>query len=71
MSWKWKLSVLFVLIAGFSILMFMGHQTSTQAPPIPEYILDSDGKTIFAGADILAGQSVFQKYGLMDWVVSV
>lgn len=66
MSWKWKLSVLFVLIVGFSTLIFMGHQTSTQAPPIPNQILDKNGQTIFTGNDILAGQSVFQKYGLMD-----
>lgn len=66
MSWKWKLSVLFVLIAGFSTLIFMGHETSTQAPPIPERVVDQSGKILFTGADILAGQGVFQKYGLMD-----
>lgn len=32
MSWRWNLSVLFVLIAGFSTLIFMGHETSSQAP---------------------------------------
>lgn len=66
MSWKWKLSVLFVLIAGFSTLIFMGHETTTQAPPIPDRVLDSKGQTLFTGADIVAGQGVFQKYGLMD-----
>lgn len=66
MSWRWKLSVLFVLIAGFSTLIFMGHETSTQAPPIPETVIDPAGKTVFTGSDILAGQSVFQKFGLMD-----
>lgn len=65
-SWRWKLSVLFVLIAGFSTLIFMGHETSTQAPPIPDKVLDPSGNTVFTGADILAGQSVFQKFGLMD-----
>ncbi len=44
----------------------MGHQTSTQAPPIPDRVLDSSGQTLFTGSDILAGQGVFQKYGLMD-----
>lgn len=66
MSWRWKLSVLFVLIAGFSTLIFMGHETTTQAPPIPERVVDQSGKLLFTGADILAGQGVFQKYGLMD-----
>ncbi|PZM84137.1 MAG: nitric-oxide reductase large subunit [Candidatus Melainabacteria bacterium] len=66
MSWRWKLSVLLVLILGFSTLIFMGHETSTQAPPIPERVVDQSGATIFTGEDILAGQGVFQKYGLMD-----
>jgi len=66
MSWKWKLAVLLVFIVGFSVLIFMGHETSTQAPPIPEKVVDSAGSVLFTGEDILAGQSVFQKYGLMD-----
>lgn len=66
MSWRWKLSVLLVLIAGFSTLIFMGHETSNQAPPIPERVVDSSGEVLFLGNDIIAGQGVFQKYGLMD-----
>jgi nitric oxide reductase subunit B len=66
MSWKWKLAVLAVLIVGFSTLMFMGIQASTQAPPIPSRVISEDGRELFTGKDILAGQSVFQKYGLMD-----
>ena len=66
MSWRWKLSVLFVLIAGFSTLIFMGHETTNQAPPIPDKVVDSSGLVLFTGNDILAGQAVFQKYGLMD-----
>ncbi len=61
MSWRWKLSVLFVLIAGFSTLIFMGHETSTQAPPVPIKVVDKQGQLVFTGGDIMAGQSVFQK----------
>ncbi|MBP7861827.1 nitric-oxide reductase large subunit [bacterium] len=66
MSWRWKLSVLLVFIVGFSLLIFMGHETSTQAPPIPEKVVTADDKLLFTGTDILNGQAVFQKYGLMD-----
>lgn len=66
MSWKWKSAVLSVLIVGFSILLFMGHGATTQAPPIPDKVVSSDGRIVFTGKDILAGQAVFQKYGLMD-----
>ncbi|MBS1999429.1 MAG: nitric-oxide reductase large subunit, partial [Cyanobacteria bacterium SZAS LIN-2] len=58
--------MLFVLIAGFSTLIFMGHETSNQAPPIPDQVVTADGKVLFTGKDIISGQGVFQKYGLMD-----
>jgi nitric oxide reductase subunit B len=44
----------------------MGQQTSVLAPPIPEKVTTPEGKLLFTGQDILAGQAVFQKYGLMD-----
>jgi nitric oxide reductase subunit B len=44
----------------------MGHETSNQAPPVPEQVIGTDGKVVFTGKDIIAGQGVFQKYGLMD-----
>ncbi len=66
MSLRWKLAVLVVLIVGFSILIFMGHQATTQAPPVPDKVVDSQGHFLFSGQDIFAGQAVFQKYGLMD-----
>ncbi len=66
MSWPWKFAVLTILILGFSTLIFMGHEASTQAPPIPEKIIDLNGRELFSGKDILEGQAVFQKYGLMD-----
>src|SRR5215813_13112522 len=66
MSWRWKMAVLLVFLVGFSVLIFMGHETTTQAPPIPEKVVAHDGSLLFTGQDILAGQSVFQKYALMD-----
>ncbi len=66
MSWRWKLAVLIVLFLGFSTLIFMGHETTTQAPAIPDKVTDKTGNLLFTGQDILAGQAVFQKYGLMD-----
>ncbi len=67
MSWKWKFSVLMVFIVGFSLLIFMGHETTNQAPPIPEKVVDESGAVLYSGAEILSGQAVFQKYGLMDF----
>lgn len=67
MSRLWKQAVLFVLIFGFSVLLFMGYKTVVEAPPIPDKVVSEDGKRLlFTKADIMAGQHVFQKYGLMD-----
>jgi len=35
-------------------------------PPYPGKIVGSDGKLLFQSSDILAGQDVYQRYGLMD-----
>jgi nitric oxide reductase subunit B len=40
--------------------------TYTNAPPIPEQAVDATGTVMFTGADILMGQEVFLKYGLME-----
>jgi len=44
----------------------MGHEVSDQAPPVPERVVNTRGELLFQGSDIMAGQAVFQKYGLMD-----
>jgi nitric oxide reductase subunit B len=54
------------MIAGFSVLSFVTVLTYTNAPPIPEQAVDVTGTVIFTGADILMGQEVFLKYGLME-----
>src|ERR1017187_9280604 len=47
--------------------MFMGRNTYKNAPPIPVKGGGPSGQALFPGEDVLAGQSVFQKYGLMDY----
>jgi nitric oxide reductase subunit B len=62
----WKHGAILVLIIGFSVLSFVTVLTYTNAPPIPERFTDAAGGLIFAGSDILKGQEVFLKYGLME-----
>ncbi|MRR07728.1 MAG: nitric-oxide reductase large subunit, partial [Deltaproteobacteria bacterium] len=62
----WKISVILVLTIGFSILIWIAVRAYSDAPPIPEKVLSVKGETVFTGADILAGQEVFLKYGLME-----
>ena len=62
----WRYGVVLTLIIGMAILIFMSAKAYTNAPPIPEGVVDSAGKMVFTGNDILSGQQVFLKYGLME-----
>jgi len=62
----WRYSVILVLVLGFAVLIWVTAKSYTNAPPIPERVLSSTGETTFTREDILAGQQVFLKYGLME-----
>ena len=62
----WRKSVLLVLVVGFAILIWISISALLNAPPIPEQVTHPGGERIFTGEDILAGQQVFLKYGLME-----
>jgi nitric oxide reductase subunit B len=52
-----------VLVISFAILGFGGYRMIQQAPPIPARVLGPDGQTVLTGADIQAGQNVWQSIG--------
>ncbi|MCP5420874.1 MAG: cbb3-type cytochrome c oxidase subunit I [Gammaproteobacteria bacterium] len=62
----WRRSVIAVMAIGFSVLISLTIKIHHEAPPIPDRVEDSQGTLLFAHDDILAGQQVFLKYGLMD-----
>ncbi len=62
----WRRSVIIVLILGFAVLIWMACRAYRDAPPIPQKVVSSTGETIFTRGDILGGQQVFLKYGLME-----
>ncbi len=62
----WKQGVILTMIIGFSILIWIAVRAYQDAPPIPEKVVNLSGDTLFTGNDILAGQQVFLKYGLME-----
>jgi len=66
-SKAWRHAAVLVLIVGLTVLLFMGRNVYQNAPPIPVNVVDPSGKVLFTGEDVLAGQGVFQKYGLMDY----
>src|SRR4030067_782900 len=62
----WRKSVVLVLVLGFAVLIWMAVSTHRDAPPIPEKVIGPSGVLIFTREDILKGQQVVLKYGLME-----
>ena len=62
----WARTVILVLLAGFSVLILVADLAYRDAPPIPEKIVTTSGKALLTGQEILAGQKVFEKYGIME-----
>jgi nitric oxide reductase subunit B len=62
----WKRSVILILSACFIVLIGISIKAYTDAPPIPEKVIDASGEILFTADDILSGQEVFLKYGLMQ-----
>lgn len=61
----WRCFVFLVVATGFAILIGIAIVTPGTAPPIPLKVLDPSGYTIFIRQDIISGQQVFLRYGLM------
>ncbi len=66
LSLWWKRSVILTLIVCFTVLIWLAAKGYRDAPPIPEKIVTQAGQLIITGKDIIAGQQVFLKYGLME-----
>jgi len=63
------LKVLFVgsIVVAVAITLGGGYFTYEAAPPYPgQVVAEQTGETLFDREQILAGQAVWQKYGLMD-----
>jgi nitric oxide reductase subunit B len=61
---KW--AAVFSFIIGMVILVGGRFAMNDELPPYPGKVVDSNGKVLFSKSDIIAGQDVYQRYGLMD-----
>ncbi|WP_299577501.1 nitric-oxide reductase large subunit [uncultured Sunxiuqinia sp.] len=52
-----------VMVLSFAVLLFYGYEIYRQAPPMPDQVVTSSGKTVFNGQDIKDGQNVWQSIG--------
>ena len=61
---KWAAIISFVF--SMVVLLGGGFFALDKVPPYPGKVVDPNGKVLFGKSDIMAGQQVYQKYGLMD-----
>ena len=63
----WIQAIVIVVLCGFLILGMLAYRTYTDEPPIPSQVVDPNGQVLFTGADVIAGQEVFLRNGLMEY----
>ena len=62
----WRRASLLTAVVGFAVLILVTSLVYRDAPPIPGKVISTNGTVLFTSQDIVAGQKVFLKYGLMD-----
>jgi len=62
----WRRAVILTLALGFTVLIWLSTKSYQDAPPIPGKVVSAAGDILFTREDILTGQQVFLKYGLME-----
>ena len=63
----WIQAAVIVGLVGMLLLGILAYRTYTDEPPIPAKVLGSDGQLLFTGEDVISGQEVFLKNGLMEY----
>lgn len=64
-SRTWVQVTALVLLCGLAILGFLGYRAYTADPPIAAQVRTPNGQVVYAGADVIAGQKLFLRKGLM------
>jgi nitric oxide reductase subunit B len=63
---KLKWAAILSFLVAMVILLAGGFAAREHLPPYPGKVVGPDGTLLFQKSDILAGQEVYQRYGLMD-----
>jgi nitric oxide reductase subunit B len=63
----WLQAAILVFIFGFFVLGILAYRTYTDEPPIPKIVIGPQGQPLFTGDDIMGGQKVFLRNGLMEY----
>src|SRR5689334_25111562 len=65
MKLKW-IGFATVIVASFAVLLGVGVRIYQEASPIPSAVVTEGGELVIAGAEIEAGQNVWQSMGGME-----
>lgn len=63
----WLQIALITFVVGFGVLGYLAFRINADQPPIPREVRGAEERVLFTHDDILAGQHLFQKYGLMQF----
>src|SRR5512132_1250354 len=63
----WIQAVVLVMLVGFFILGLLAYRTYMAHPPVPQRVVDAQGRVLYTGEDISKGQQVFLHNGLMEY----
>src|SRR5665809_40797 len=63
----WIQGVALVMLFGFFVLGLLAYRTYTQKPPIPQRVVDPQGRVLYTAKDVSKGQQVFLHNGLMEY----
>ncbi|MEO7095205.1 MAG: cbb3-type cytochrome c oxidase subunit I, partial [Polyangiales bacterium] len=55
-----------VLLISFGVLLWVGSRIYQMAPPIPDRVVRTDGKTVFGPDEVMHGQDVWRAFGGMQ-----
>jgi nitric oxide reductase subunit B len=63
----WVQVTALVLLFGLAILGFLGYRAYTADPPIAAQVRTPNGQVVYTGPDVIAGQKLFLRHGLMEY----
>jgi hypothetical protein len=66
-SKHWVQAVAIVVLFGFFVLGLLAYRTYTDQAPIPGKVVRPEGQVLFTRADVIAGQEIFLRNGLMEY----
>ncbi|MBJ6748900.1 nitric-oxide reductase large subunit [Geomonas anaerohicana] len=67
LSPRWLVTAVITFLFGFTVLGYLAYRNSYDGPPVPREVRTTDGKVLYSGDDVIAGQQIFQKLGLMQY----